>query len=159
VSTLKFNRWQDLNGVTRNAVLQVVSSEYNTTTTVSSTSYADSGLLGSITPTSATSKILVIISQNLALNRNSSDIGGNFRILRDSTTVKDYLQIFRARATGATAVSNQVEMGFVYLDSPSTTNQVTYKSQISATTTANNGQIVAQFANSISTITLMEIAQ
>lgn len=159
MSTLKFNRWQSIDGVTRNAILQVVSAEYNTTTTVSSTSYADSGLSCSIIPTSATSKILVIVSQNLAINRDSSDIGGNFQLVRNSTTIKNYLQIFRARATGATAVSNQVEMGFVYLDSPSTTNELTYKSQISVTTTANSGQIVAQFANSVSTITLMEIAQ
>ena len=159
MSTLKFNKWQSTDGVTRNAVLQVVQSESSIITAVVSTSYTDSGLSGSITPTSATSKILVIVSQTLTLDRSASDVGGSLQILRNSTVIKDFLQILRIRATGATAVSNEGTFSFVYLDSPATTNPTAYKTQISVTTTANSGQIVAQPFNSISTITLMEIAQ
>ena len=145
-------------GFPAGSVIQVVQAEYATQTTVSSTSYTDSGLSGSITPTSSSSKILVIVSQVLTINRDSSDLGGNLTLLRGASTAKDFLQIMRARATGATAVSNWASMSFIYLDSPATTSSTTYKTQISVTTTANSGQIIAQPSSAVSTITLMEIA-
>ena len=139
-------------------VLQVVQAETNTSTTVASTSYADSGLSVSITPTSSSSKILVIINQVLSVNRNDSDIGGNVQILRGATVIKNYTQICRARATGASVVSGQSSQSFVYLDSPATTSSTTYKSQISSTSTSNGGEIVGQQFNGVSMITLIEIA-
>jgi hypothetical protein len=44
------------------AVLQVVNATYSTDTTNGTTTYADTGLTATITPTSATSKILVLVS-------------------------------------------------------------------------------------------------
>jgi len=139
-------------------VLQVVQAETSTATTVASTSYADSGLSGSITPTSASSKILVIINQVLSNNRDLNDIGGNLQLLRGATVIKNYQQCMRARATGATGVTNQSSQSFVYLDSPATTSSTTYKTQISCTSTSNAGDIVAQQFSSVSMITLIEIA-
>jgi hypothetical protein len=45
-------------------VLQVVYGDTTTSTTIASTSYADTGLSASITPSSATSKVLVFCAQN-----------------------------------------------------------------------------------------------
>jgi hypothetical protein len=145
-------------GFPAGSVIQVVQAENATQTTVSSVSYGDSGLSGSITPTSSSSKILVIVNQILTVNRDSSDIGGNLQILRGASVIKDYLQFIRSRATGATAVSAWGSYSFVYLDSPATTSSTTYKTQISATTTANSGQIIAQPGSAVSMITLLEIA-
>ena len=50
-------------------VLQVVSGTYSTNTSIASTTFTDSGLSLSITPTSATSKILVLVTQQMKLNR------------------------------------------------------------------------------------------
>jgi hypothetical protein len=140
------------------SVLQVVQAESATQTTVNSTSYTDSGLSCSITPTNSSSKILIIVNQIFTINRDSSDIGGKLQILRGSTAIKDYLQFIRLRATGASEVSNWGSYSFVYLDSPATTSSTTYKTQISATTTASNGQIIAQPSSAVSMITLLEIA-
>ena len=46
------------------SVLQVVNATYSTYTTTSSSTFADTGLTATITPTSATSKILVLLNVN-----------------------------------------------------------------------------------------------
>ena len=50
-------------------VLQVVYGSYATETTTTSTTYTDSGLSVSITPSATTSKVLVLTSQNLGMDR------------------------------------------------------------------------------------------
>ena len=66
------------------SVLQVVNATYSTLTSSSSGSYSDTGLTASITPTSSTSKILVIVSQS-CLNCGSATNGINIKLVRGST--------------------------------------------------------------------------
>ena len=54
-------------------VLQVVQNIYASYSSTSSTSYVDSGLSASITPKFSTSKILVMVSLQLATNTNSTE--------------------------------------------------------------------------------------
>jgi hypothetical protein len=70
-------------------VLQVVSGTSTTATTVTSTTtYGDLGLSLSITPTSATSKVMVFICQNIYNSRSSAgSVGYAIRLMRDSTAI------------------------------------------------------------------------
>jgi hypothetical protein len=52
------------------SVLQVVQGNTSTEVNTSGTSYVDTGLSASITPSSASSKILVLVSQNFGVKRN-----------------------------------------------------------------------------------------
>lgn len=136
-------------------VLQVVNATYSTTVSTSSSSYLDTGLTATITPSSTTSKILVIVDQNGVYADGSANQGLDIILLRGSTT----LAKIGGRAAGDKAVSVIMSIGSVssnYLDSPSTTSATTYKTQF--TSNSNAATTYVQVYSSVSTITLMEIA-
>jgi hypothetical protein len=128
-------------------LLQLVNATYSTSFSTTSTTYVDTGMSATITPTSATSKIYIIHNGNY----NVTSAGGcvNIRILRGGTTIKTYnSQLFN---------NNSLERGeitTVWYDDPATTSATTYKIQISNDQVAT---IVAQQNNEPSVLTLMEI--
>ena len=160
-------------GVTSGAgmgkVLQVVQATTNTEVTVASTSYTDTNLSGSITPSSTSSKILIIVQQGMDISANDTSIYGGIRLLRGGTVIFDPNTenatgpaTVGVKATGATAVTLRAINTFSYIDTPSTTSSVTYKTQGRPYTTANSGQVRFQIDGATndqsSIITLMEIA-
>jgi len=137
-------------------VLQVVSANYSTSTSSSSSTLADTGLTASITPTLSTSKVLVMVHQN-GCGKSSQNAGSNLllNLLRGATSlVTDF-----AGAAGFTnsALYNQFgSCSIAYLDSPATTSSTTYKTQFKNA----GGSFVSVFVqdgSSTSTITLLEI--
>jgi len=137
-------------------VLQVVSAVSTTSTTISTATFTDTTLTASITPTSATSKILVICSQNQYLSRAGVNIFASGRIMRGATSIYElgYIGGFGVpNATGT--IEFFTHWTPVYLDSPATTSSTTYKTQQALN--AASGSIIAQFASNPSTITLLEI--
>lgn len=134
-------------------VLQVVNATHSTQATSSSSTFADTGLTATITPTSATSKILVLVNQ-AGCGKSTNDTFLNLRLLKDSTVISSF-----ESGAGST---NTVSSNFVgsssvcYLDSPATTSATTYKTQFSSQ--SNNSTVFTQVVSSMSTITLMEIA-
>jgi hypothetical protein len=168
MSTLKFNRWQSVDGVTRNAVLQVVSAEVTTEFTSTSVTFVDATDMNlAITPTSATSKILVMFNPSVFVTRGSSSANYmDFKILRDSTEVfapgfnnGTGNLLYGMNSGGATAVNVRGIMPLSFLDSPATTNEITYKMQTCVYVNSSGGSISINSGNTSSTITLMEIAQ
>jgi hypothetical protein len=69
-------------------VLQVISAVSTTSTTISTSTYTDAGISATITPSSATSKILVLVSAKLWSNGNSMT-AVKWQLLRDSTSILD----------------------------------------------------------------------
>ena len=133
-------------------VIQVVNGTYNTETTFTSTSFTDTGLTATITPTSTSSNILVVVSQN-GVGKQSGDIYGHLALFRGSSEIARI-----DRGAGYTGDSSAIRVGSVtgsYLDSPSTTNAVTYKTSFKMV--VGSGFILND-ESSVSTITLMEIA-
>ena len=137
------------------AVLQVASATYSTITSSSTTTYADSGLTVSITPSSATSKILVLISIN-GISKGT-DCCLNARLNRDSTSISNITGL--AAYTGS-AVTATGSAAFNYLDSPASTSSIAYKLQIASSNAGRTIQIndYAAVLGSVSAITVMEIA-
>jgi hypothetical protein len=141
-------------------VLQVVQGSYSTSTTVATTSFTDTGLSLSITPTSATSKILIIVNQYGLLDRTNVDQGVGLKIFRDATEVFATGSAGGAGyvfAAGASSVNLGVRVPLTYLDSPATTSATTYKTQGRPVYSTNSGVVVFQHGSSPSVITLMEI--
>ena len=141
------------------AVLQVIQGTTTTSTIISSTAYVDTTLTASITPTSASNKILIITSQSsLIVHGANTVVEGFAQLLRTSTSlmIKNG-ELNSGVGANAFTVEN-FETGFVYLDSPNTTSSITYKTQGKVSTTANSGQIRFQSSNQLSTIILIEIA-
>ena len=143
-------------------VLQVVTGTYSTETTVVSTTYTDSGLSLSITPTLATSKVLVLITQGFWSRQDTFFSGGGMKLLRGATVIQDLGGGNRyGTAWLYTGNSSAAEVagivGISFLDSPATTSATTYKTQIAAYQTSNNGRVRGQYDNNTSSITLLEI--
>lgn len=141
-------------------VLQVVQATYSTQTAIASTSYTATGLSLSITPSSATSKVLVMVSQQYLLDRSSTIESASFQIMRGATSVFDT----GANTTGpylAAGGTSSISLGgyttLTYLDSPATTSSTTYSTEGRVQYTANSGTLFAQYSSGKSTITLMEI--
>jgi len=137
------------------SVLQVVSFTYATEVASSSTSFADTGLTASITPTSASSKILVVVTQNGCGKTAQNSLNGvQLKLLRGAT---DLAFISKYLGYTETALRNfQFSAAISYLDSPNTTSSTTYKTQFANSTAAD--AVLVQQGSAVSAITLMEIA-
>jgi hypothetical protein len=123
----------------------------------SSTSFSDTSLTASITPSSATNKILVLVNQS-GCGKTAANTGLNYRLLRGATVIQSILDA--GFYNDQTSINNRFNIvSSSYLDSPSTTSSVTYKTQF-----ANyNGIGLAWVQDygtttTVSTIILMEIA-
>jgi hypothetical protein len=150
-------------------VLQVVSTTKDDTFTSSSAGFVDiTGLSVSITPSSATSKILVLFQVN-----GSQDVGANraaLKLLRGATTI-DAGAAAGSRSLGLSFFNSVVDdfvncIGGSFYDSPATTSSTTYKIQLgnlgggggtifinrSTNDTDNDGSL-----RTASTITVLEI--
>ena len=132
------------------SVLQVVQGTYSTTTSTAASSYIDSGLTASITPTRNTSKILVIVSQN-GLAGSTATTGVNVQLLRGASVIS----LFAIASAYGVTYNNQ-SVSCSYLDSPATTSSTTYKTQFK-NYAAGTGYVQSN-GSEMSTITLMEIA-
>ena len=145
------------------SVLQVVSNSTQTRTINSTTTYADAtDLSASITPSSASSKILVIISANIYVERNTnSAVAADVNVLRGSTSIEEFVYAadVRAAVSGDGYITAASQSSYVVLDSPNTTDSTTYKLQCKINSLRAGFVYINVFpAESTSTITLMEIA-
>ena len=132
-------------------VLQVIQGTTTTQVDTSSSSFVDTGLSASITPSSTSNKVLIIVALGIF---NYSTDKANVNILRDSTQI-----IEQGYAPWDTA--NYLTLfNFQYLDTPSTTSAITYKVQIKDTGGASG--ISVNYDDSggdqTSMMTLMEVA-
>jgi len=149
-------------------VLQVMQGSTSTTTTIASTTFADTSLSASITPSSSSSKILVFVDQIFNLYRLNTDQYGGIRLLRGSTVLHsppvDGIGPYDTGLgiTGTTFVNFYARQSIIYLDSPNTTSATTYKTQGAVYRTTNSGlanfQPAGSPTNSTSYITLVEVA-
>lgn len=169
MSTLKVDQIQLANGNTptisdlgindTGTVLQVKTGVYSTETNVTTAgAYIDTGLSLSITPTSTSSKILVIYSVQFRMKSETGDVGMGFRLVRDSTAVETaYTSYDNYTYDGGDATDHRQSDTEFYLDSPATTSATTYKVQmVSYNGTGANAR--AQSDGNKSRIMLMEIA-
>ena len=148
-------------------ILQVLQAQKTDTFSTSSTSFVDvTGLSVSITPSSTSSKILVLAN----LNWNLYNGHGSARLYRDAVSIaKGDSAGSRIRATwhnSDTVNADIVSASMVWLDEPATTSATTYKIAIavpySGTYTvhvnkANNDTDAAYQSRVPSTITVMEV--
>jgi hypothetical protein len=117
-------------------VAQVLQAFKTDTFSSTSTSFTDiTGLSVSITPSSATSKILVSFAVNGATVAFTSDTGNTLQIVRNGTAIgigDSYGSRSRGSGTISTrnvAIESILNTANTYLDSPATTSALTYKIQ------------------------------
>jgi len=143
-------------------VIQVISASTTTATTIASTSYTDSGLSATITPTLNTSKILVMTSQVVQVERVSNQANHGVRLLRGVTSIGEFGDASALYSMGfivgnSTQITQRTIMTINYMDAPATTSATTYKIQGACNTTANSDTFVFQNQGLIGNMILMEI--
>jgi len=135
------------------SVLQVVNATYSTPTTASTSSWVDTGLSASITPSSTSSKILITGCVN-GISKFTTNTNAGIRLLNGSTVLKvlenvaGYTSTTTPNAVGGAAIT--------FLDSPASVSAQTYKFQLNSG--SNTAVVYVQDTNATSSITLMEIA-
>jgi hypothetical protein len=142
-------------------VLQVVSTTKTDTFSTTSTTFTDvSGLSASITPSSASSKILIIA--NIVVSQTGASSFSGTQLVRNATNI--FVGTSGTRNFSTLSIdANDFGIGsdaLVFLDTPNTTSNTVYKLQVrtgAGTTVVNR---TARDTNdcTASTITLMEIA-
>ena len=137
------------------SVLQVIQTTSDTVTELTAVNtWTTVGTAATITPTSASSKILVMHAAGGLASGSNASFG--FQLLRGSTSISAKSRY------GYTAISGYapINWDFKYLDSPNTTSATTYNFQIRLTNagnirhTDNEGQVTN---NDSCTTILMEI--
>jgi hypothetical protein len=136
-------------------VLQVVQATYSTEVTNATGTYADTGLTATITPSSATSKVLVMVSQQgCSKTSGNADNSIELKLLRGAT---DILQFVTFGILTNTALRvNGLNYSANYLDTPATTSATTYKTQFRNQNGTSAVQVQA-ISTAVSTILLLEI--
>jgi hypothetical protein len=138
-------------------VLQVVQDVSTTEESTTSTSYVDTALSIAITPSAATSKILVIVNTAVAFSRNNAIEGGMlFNLVRTSTQLGEKKM---ALEVDTSATENRIvpkmDASIIYLDSPNTTSATTYKVQFKTEFSSSTAYVAPN--SGLSSITLIEI--
>ena len=141
-------------------ILQVVQGSTTTVTTNATTTFADTALSASITPSSSTSKILVTLNGTVYGTSTGYNNTPEIALLRSSTIL--CYQTFINDGQGSTqGPTNGVGACITYLDSPATSSSITYKIQCRVTSTSYSASMKFGLNNgnsTLNTLTLMEIA-
>jgi hypothetical protein len=139
-------------------ILQVVYANSTTSTSIGTATFTDTTLSATITPSSASSTILIMVQQIFQNSRSAAQTSIASRILRNSTSIYSPAPSFFEQANynidGANSVEVMANIPMDYVDSPATTSATTYKTQARPTGTST---CVAQPNSSISSIVLLEI--
>ena len=150
-------------------LLQVVSTNMNTTFTYTGTTYSDvTGLSLVITPAATTSKILVSYNTVSATTGTYKYFLKVVRVVSSTTTdlglpaAAGSRKLAQIGAHGWNTVAPDMVGSFTYLDSPSTTSEITYKVQVSTEGAWYLNRSIddtdnADFGRYVSNITAMEI--
>ena len=134
-------------------VLQVVNATTSSRVNTATTTYVTTGLTATITPSSADSKILILVSQ-AGCGKEGADTQLSLKLYRGASSILTFENY--ACSNGA-ATNNYIGgCSTTYLDSPATTSATTYTTYQNSL--ANLSLTSTQANSATSTITLMEIS-
>ena len=135
------------------AVLQVVQGTYSTRVTSSTNTLVDTGLSASITPSSTSNKVLCIVTQAGCIKTGNTDI--HLKLYRDATGIHNPS---RWEFYTASTLEQRGLISFSYLDSPSSTSALTYKTKFASGENVATAAVQWDGGDTVSSIILMEIA-
>jgi len=136
-------------------VKQVLRTQSNSSTALATTTYSDIGLSQAITCSATSSKVLIMGSVMHSKAGTNTDRGHGLKILRNSTSVFQTQTLYYAYDSSQNSSFNDGDSTpFFYLDSPSSTSEITYKIQCA---TWNSGAVTFQSDSNQSPMVLMEV--
>ncbi len=141
-------------------ILQVVTATTSTSTANATNTYADTTLTANITPSSASSRVMVLVMHPYTTIKGAQEVSIDIQLLRDATVIHNPpsgVNSFFIGGSASSAWSNIEHFGilnFSILDSPATTSAITYKTQFKS---VSGGTIQVQRNSYTSTIILLEV--
>ena len=142
------------------SIIQFVSNTYSTSTSNTTTTFADTGLSASIT-ISAGSKVLIMCVQHLDIQRSATGCRCAIKLLRGSTDIFAPANSKNVGFEGDYSSTQKVlflPLHFSFLDTGASTGSNTYKIQGKVTTASDSARVRFQDDSNPSTMTLLEIA-
>jgi len=136
------------------SVIQVVQGTYSTAIYTASSSFINTGLEATITPTATSSKILIISREQLNGDVDNDGVGdatGQYRLYRNGSAIIESISSVWARG-GLQRINDG---GFKYLDSPNSTSALTYATYVRM---AAGSRGIGVNGDGLSTMILLEIA-
>jgi len=135
-------------------VLKFVAASTSSSVVSTTSTYVDTGITATITPTSASSTIYIMITIN-GLNKSSGHIDNRiaFKVFRDATQI----DISYGNLWNKSALYVRQSSVYSFEDSPATTSATTYKVQFVSEQNTSLVAVQADSNSGKSTITLMEI--
>jgi hypothetical protein len=120
-------------------VLQVVKNGTNGSLNSTSTSFVDiTNFTVTITPTSASNRILIMTSSNLGYSLvGGTNVQASQQLLRGATVLSGPLTV--TTESGSGGLQAQGCISFLTIDSPATTSAITYKVQQRVTSASSTG--------------------
>ena len=144
-----------LTGVGGGKIGQVINFTTSTELSSGSSSYVDTNLVASITPSAASSKIYVQAFSICAAERGSAEASFQWKLLRDSTDIwVSGSQGYHAYVQGTNAINLHFAQTLLYIDSPSSTSSLSYKIQAK---TNSGSTFKFQYQSSVGSLILMEV--
>jgi hypothetical protein len=135
-------------GASAGTIIQVVSTTITSGVSSSSTSFTDvTGLSVSLTPSSTSSKVVILVSGSGYSPANTA----HFNVSRNGTNLFDSTQGYIAYGAGFGSIA------LCHLDSPSTVSSVTYKLRFRCTAGTCNVGATSGDADCDTFITIMEV--
>lgn len=137
-------------GMPTGSVIQTVGASYSTSSSTTSTSFVNTGLQATITPTSSTSKVLILVTF-MGYDAGGAGVNWYATIQRGSTNLGNATYGMATIYNSAGGVQGGYSISF--LDSPTTTSPTTY----SFAYAKGAGTAYLNFNGETSSITLLEI--
>ena len=146
---------------------KVLKYETYTTTTATSTSgqtFVDTGLSGTIQPSAASSKILVIVNQFFRTTSSTVNTGTSVQVLEGSNVIvpSQTWDLYYFGGGGASSTSmnfhDRFAVTMIHTPSYSVGDTLTYKTQMKSLSDGGTTSSTAQNSSSSSYLTLLELA-
>jgi len=136
-------------------LLQFVHLSTTTNVTVSGTGYTDGNLSQSFTPTSASSKVFILLQLGVFINvTTSQDAGLQVQLRRDSSEIMNSGTTSNYQSAAYNG-NTRYTLPLIYYDTPNTTSAVTYDYRFRNAHSSQTIEISDN--NTISTMSLFEI--
>lgn len=134
-------------------IVQVQAFNNSTPLTNSTTNYNDTGLTGTITPSSVNSKILVLVAQNgVTKSAGNAGNGVNLQLARNGSAIQTFALNLLNNGAAQSAVGSASTF---MLDSPGVDTPVTYSTKFANNVAAAN--VGVQTGSITSTLILIEV--
>tara|TARA_B100000902_G_scaffold328650_1_gene324814 strand:+ start:292 stop:789 length:498 start_codon:yes stop_codon:yes gene_type:complete len=162
-SELRVDRIIPVNGVPTGGgggIIQMKQNVYSTSDSTTSTSMEDvTGFSVSITPTSSSSKILVMLSARVNSSSGSNvNTRSSVSVYRGATQLINQFVGSYFGGTGGTDLNTYHSVNTSYLDSPATISSITYQVKFSSDNSGCTTSITGGDNPNRSTLTVMEIS-